>query len=1103
VAISADTVVVGAQQEDSNTTGSNSTPNESASNSGAAYVFVRSGGVWSQQAYLKASNTDTGDRFAHSIAVSADTVVVGAIAEDSSATGVNGDGSNNSAEGISSGAAYVFVRTGGIWSEQAYLKASNSGANDNFGYSVAVHINTIVVGAEREDSSTTGINSTPNNNTTDAGAAYVFFRSGSTWSQQAYLKASSTTIYDVFGRSVTVSGDTVVVGSAGEDSSTTGVNSSPNESALDSGAAYVFIRSGSTWTQQAYLKASNTGQGDQLGHSVSISGNTLVVGAIGENSSTTGVNSTPNETAPYFGAAYVFVRSGSTWSQQAYLKASNAFRDDRFGWSVAVSGDTVVVGANWENSGASGVNGTPDLQSNQSGAAYAFTRTGSAWSQQAYLKSGNSSGNSFDRFGESVAVSGDTVVVGASSEDSSTTGVNSTPDESAENSGAAYVFFRSGGLWTQQAYLKASNTGTGDNFGRSVAISGDTIAIGSFLEDSGTTGSNSIPNDAATSSGAVYVFLRVGGVWSQQAYLKASNTGIGDRFGHSVGLSNNTLVVGAVEEDSGTTGVNSTPNDSASDSGAAYVFLRAGSVWSQQAYLKASNTGASDNFGISVAVSGETVVVGASQEDSSTTGVNSTSNNTASNAGAAYVFVRSGSIWSQQAYLKASNTGANDNFGQSVAVGGDTVVIGAWQEDSSTTGVNSAPNESASDSGAAYVFVRTGSVWTQQAYFKASNTGANDRFGLAVAVSGDTLVVGADREDSSTTGVNSAPNDAASDSGAAYVFVRSGGLWNQQAYLKASNSESGDSFGYSVAVSEDTVVVGATGEDSSTTGINSTPNENASLTGAAYIFTGLGPVVESPEIALEQSGSDVPTGSTHPFGSVATGGFLERTFAIFNTGTASLTLSGSPRIAISGSGDFTITSQPASADIAPGGNDTFTVRFTPTGSGPKSATLSIANNDGDENPFVIELTGTATTASALFTDTITSGTSLTGNDTLPGATPFNDGVENLLKYAFNMNLAGPNSSTMAAGGTTGLPTITVPENAPPGTIRVEFLRRKGSGLVYAPQKSTSLDNPSWSPLSGTPVVTSIDDQWERVVYTEAPDPVPATSCFGRVSVSLP
>ncbi|MFN7342509.1 MAG: FG-GAP repeat protein, partial [bacterium] len=110
MAISADTVVVGAQQEDSNTTGSNSTPNESASNSGAAYVFVRSGGVWSQQAYLKASNTDTGDRFAHSIAVSADTVVVGAIAEDSSATGVNGDGSNNSAEGISSGAAYVFVR---------------------------------------------------------------------------------------------------------------------------------------------------------------------------------------------------------------------------------------------------------------------------------------------------------------------------------------------------------------------------------------------------------------------------------------------------------------------------------------------------------------------------------------------------------------------------------------------------------------------------------------------------------------------------------------------------------------------------------------------------------------------------------------------------------------------------------------------------------------------------------------------------------------------------------------------------------------------------------------------------------------------------------
>ncbi|MGL5018768.1 MAG: FG-GAP repeat protein, partial [Luteolibacter sp.] len=193
----------------------------------------------------------------------------------------------------------------------------------------------------------------------------------------------------------------------------------------------------------------------------------------------------------------------------------------------------------------------------------------------------------------------------------------------------------------------------------------------------------------------------------------------------------------------------------------------------QQAYLKAGNNSApsSDFFGISVAVSGDTVVVGASNEDSSTTGVNSTPNESASESGAAYVFTRSGTTWSQQAYLKASSTGVADQFGFSVAVSGDTVVVGANSEDSSTTGVNSTPNEGATDSGAAYVFTRSGTTWSQQAYLKASNTGASDGFGL-VAVSGDTVVVGADGEDSSTIGVNSTPNESATDSGTAYVFTR-------------------------------------------------------------------------------------------------------------------------------------------------------------------------------------------------------------------------------------------------------------------------------------------------------------------------------------------
>ena len=341
---------------------------------------------------------------------------------------------------------------------------------------------------------------------------------------------------------------------------------------------------------------------------------------------------------------------------------------------------------------------------------------------------------------------------------------------------------------------------------------------------------------------------------AQQAYLKASNTGADDWFGGSVAVSGDTVVVGAYREDSNATGVNGNGADnSAGDAGAAYVFVRSGTGWTQQAYLKASNTEAFDRFGESVSVSGDTVVVGAQLEASNATGVNGNeADNTASFAGAAYVFVRSGSDWTQQAYLKASNTARNDRFGGSVSVWGDTVVVGAYGEDSNATGVNGdEADNSVSFAGAAYVFVRSGSDWTQQAYLKASNTGAGDWFGGSVAVSGDTVVVGAKFEASDATGVNGNETDnSATWSGAAYVFVRNGATWSQQAYLKASNTDMIDRLGGAVAVSGDTVVVGAYWEASNATGVNapltggtgSQADNSSTDAGAAYIFTGLGPV---------------------------------------------------------------------------------------------------------------------------------------------------------------------------------------------------------------------------------------------------------------------
>jgi hypothetical protein len=300
-------------------------------------------------------------------------------------------------------------------------------------------------------------------------------------------------------------------------------------------------------------------------------------------------------------------------------------------------------------------------------------------------------------------------------------------------------------------------------------------------------------------------------------------------------------VVGAWGEGSSVPGVNGNQSDNiASYAGAAYVFVRNGTTWTQQAYLKASNSSMGDYFGWSVALAGDTAVVGASGEDSGATGVNGDqSDNNASSSGAAYVFVRNGAAWTQQAYLKASNSGANDEFGWSVAVSGDTAVVGAHGESSSATGIDgNQSNNSASQSGAAYVFARNATIWTQQAYLKASNTGAGDHFGYSVSVSGEAIAVGSYKEDSNATGVNGNQNDnSATDSGAAYVFARSGTSWTQQSYLKASNTGTNDYFGFAVAVSADTVVVGAMGEASNATGINGNQgNNSAPESGAAYVF---------------------------------------------------------------------------------------------------------------------------------------------------------------------------------------------------------------------------------------------------------------------------
>ena len=435
--------------------------------------------------------------------------------------------------------------------QQGYLKASNTGVGDRFGYKVAMSGDTLAVAAVLEGSSATGINGNQADNSAPlSGAVYVFTKGAGGWSQQAYLKASNTEGNDLFGSSIVLSGDTLVVSAVAEDSASTGINGGQaNNSALGSGAVYVFTRTNGVWAQEAYLKASNTEADDAFGWAVALSGDTLAVGAVTEDSTAVGVDGSQADNAAVdSGAVYVFTRAGGVWSQQAYIKASNTDAGDRFGYALALSGDTLTVGAQTEASAAVGVNGNQaDNSAPSSGAAYVFTRTAGAWSQQAYLKASNTDPG--DGFGGAVAISGDTLVVGAGTEASSADGVNGNQaDNSAVNCGAAYVFTRTSGVWTQQAYLKASNSGGADIFGSAAAVDGNRLVIGAFGEASTATGLNGNQGDDTTvNTGAVYAFTRTSGVWTQQAYVKASNIGMG-MFGSSLAISGDMFVVGALLE---------------------------------------------------------------------------------------------------------------------------------------------------------------------------------------------------------------------------------------------------------------------------------------------------------------------------------------------------------------------------------------------------------------------------------------------------------------------------------------------------------------------------------------------------------------------------
>ena len=531
-----------------------------------------------------------------------------------------------------------------------------------------------------------------------------------------YFKAPVAGNADGFGRALALSADgaTLAVGARTEGSASTGTfvpgddgyqDALDNDGTSFSGAVTVYRRSeDNDWEIEAFVKAPKAGGGDRFGSALALdsSGTTLAVGAPFEDSASTGTFTAPDgegyqdaldsNDASDSGAVTVYRRSGPAWSVEAFVKAPVAGGDgfgDRFGSALALSADgaTLAVGAPNEDSASTGTVAPGDegyqaaLDSDgakSSGAVTVYRRSESAWSVEAFVKAPKAGSN--DEFGRALALdsSGATLAVGAPFEDSASTGTFTAPDGEgyqdaldrgfANNSGAVTVYRRSGSAWSVEALVKAPNAGGRDQFGFALSLSGDgaTLAVGAPFEDSASTGTfapgdagyqAALDSDGTAALGAVTVYRRSGSAWSVEAFLKAPKTGIGDDFGRSLALSedSSTLAVGAPFEDSASAGVFSPSgeghqaaldSDGASDSGAVTVYRRSGSAWRVETFVKAPVAGGRDDeFGTALALSrdGATLAVGARNEDGDALpqpvgGDSADTGNAVLDSGAAYLY---------------------------------------------------------------------------------------------------------------------------------------------------------------------------------------------------------------------------------------------------------------------------------------------------------------------------------------------------------------------------------------------------------------------------------------------------------------------------------
>ena len=752
VSISGDKIIVGAQADDENGTFS-----------GSAYIFKYNGTLWVEEAKLVPSDGATNDQFGISVSISGDNVIIGASLDDDN--------------GTNSGSAYIFKFDGNSWIEDIKLTPTDAAQNDNFGRSVSIFDNKAIVGSPLDGDGTA------------IGSSFIFSFNGNSWVQEAKLIGSDTTSGDIFGWSVSISENKVIIGAQLADNSE-----------VNSGSSYIFSFNGSSWLEEAKLTATDAGLSNRFGWSVSISGDSALVGAVGKDDN--GVSS---------GAAYYYNYNGTSWIEQAKLLASDNESDDQLGYSVSISNNNKIIGArldddNGTNSGAAYFFKTADitpptitLTGNNPqiiGLGATYTELGATANDDTdgdisnnividdsnvntnvvgnytvtynvsdaagnnaievvrdvnvinmkneTLKIFPSSGfttNGGDEFGNSVSIDGDYAVIG-----------DHLNDGNGIDKGAVFIFKKSGNNWIQETKLTANDGEDFDYFGRSVFIKGNYVIVGA---DGG--------NINNTNTGLAYVFKRSGNTWTQQTKLIPPDGGGDDLFGFSVSISENYAVIGSTQN-----------NDVGDDSGSVYIFKHSNNNWSFDSKLTEPNGGANFNFGYSVFIDKNQILA------SSIGGRNLNNVNT----GAVHIYTLDNSSWIYSQRLNPNDGVSGDRFGASVFLDNNQIIVGSYFHNNI--------------SGAAYIFSNTGSNWSQDAKLVGSDVVNNDFSSLDVAISGNYAVISSINDDD--LGVNS---------GSAYLFKKVANNWVEELKLLPSDGNVNGKFSSALGFDGVDLIIGA------------------------------------------------------------------------------------------------------------------------------------------------------------------------------------------------------------------------------------------------------------------------------------------------------